>query len=126
MNRKLCSLALIAAAALAGCDQETITPTGPYDPNANLTNSSGPIELPPSIASSHAYRCKDNSLVYIDLLSDQKTAILRSERNGPATPLTAPEAGQPYVAEGHELVATIGNKTITLTRPGKGRQTCNA
>ena len=119
-------LAIFAAAALAGCEQETITPTGPYDPNANLTNNSTPIELPPAIASSHAYRCKDNSLVYIDLLNDNRTAFLKTAPNGPAITLTAPEAGQPYVAEGHELVATVGNRTITLTRPGAGRQTCNA
>ncbi len=126
MNRKLCSLAFIAAAALAGCEPETITAQGPYDPNANLTNSSGPITLPPSIASSHSYRCKDNSLVHIDLLSDQKTAILRDPPTGTPTTLTAPDAGQPYVAEGHELTATIGNRTVTLARPGKGSQSCKA
>ncbi len=126
MNRTLCSIAFVAAAALAGCQQETITGDGPYDPNANLTNESGPIELPPAIASSHSYRCKDNSLVRIDLLADQKTAFLRDPATAAPTTLAAPEAGQPYVAEGYELTATIGNRTVTLARPGKGTQSCKA
>lgn len=123
MNRTLCTLAFVAAAALAGCNR-----TDESDVANDAANEAAnvPVVLPPSIASSHAYRCKDNSLVFIDLLSDQKTARLRAERNGLATVLTAPEAGQPYIAEGHELVATIGSRTVTLTRPGAGRQTCNA
>ena len=87
MNRALCSTLLVAAAALAGCEQETITTQGPYDPNANLTNSSGPIELPPSIAASKTYRCKDNSLVYIDWLSDG-SARLKTSRTDVGTPTT--------------------------------------
>jgi hypothetical protein len=125
MNRTLCSTLLVAAAALAGCNQSDGNISA-NDAQANGANAAAPLELPPAIASSHAYRCKDNSLVYIDLLSDQKTAIFRAERNGPPTALTAPEAGQPYVAEGYALTATIGNKTINLTRPGKGAQVCNA
>lgn len=123
MNRTLCSTLLVAAAALAGCNQSDAN-INADDAQANAT--AAPLELPPSIASSHAYRCKDNSLVYIDLMSDQKSAIFRAERNGPATPLMAPEAGQPYVAEGYELTATVGDKTINLTRPGKGAQVCRA
>ncbi len=126
MNRTFRLIPLVAAAALAGCEQETITAPGPYDPNANLTNESGPIALPPAIASSHSYRCKDNGLVRIDLLADQKTAILRDPPTAAPTTLTAPEAGQPYVAEGYELTATIGNRTVTLERPGKGSQSCKA
>ena len=90
MKRLFCSTLLIAAAALAGCEQETITAKGPYDPNANLTNSSGPIELPPSIAASKTYRCKDNSLVYVDWYSDG-SARVKAARNEVGTPATAEE-----------------------------------
>jgi len=90
MKRILCSTMLVVAAALAGCDQSdhNLTAQGPYDPNANLTNSSGPIELPPSIAASKTYRCKDNSLVYVDWLSDG-TARVKAARNEVGTPATA-------------------------------------
>lgn len=90
MKRLSCMTILVAAAALAGCEQETIIAKGPYDPNANLTNSSGPIELPPSIAASKTYRCKDNSLVYIDWLSDG-SARVKAARNEVGTPATAEE-----------------------------------
>ena len=121
MNRILCSTLLVAAAALAGCDQKETAAA-----NEAAANVTAPVVLPPAIASSHAYRCKDNSLAYIDLLDDRKTAIVRAEENGASTLLTAPEAGKPYVAEGYELTATIGNKSVTLSRPGKGRQACHA
>ena len=32
------------------------------------------VALPPSITASKTYRCKDNSIVYIDWLSDRKLA----------------------------------------------------
>ena len=94
MKRLLCSTLLVAAAALAGCEQETITPKGPYDPNANLTNSSGPIALPPAITASKAYRCKDNSLLYIDWYSDG-SARVKKDRGELGTQVPPPAEGQP-------------------------------
>ena len=94
MNKFVCSTLLVAAAALAGCEQETITPKAPYDPNANLTNSSGPIQLPPSITASKTYRCKDNSLLYIDWYSDG-SARVKKDRGELGTQVAAPAEGQP-------------------------------
>lgn len=88
-------LALVAAAALAGCDQSdhTINGNAPYDPQANAT-AAAPIELPPAIVASHAYRCKDNSLVYIDWLSDG-SARVKTEKTGRATTVKVGESGSP-------------------------------
>jgi hypothetical protein len=118
MTRTALLLSLTAAAALAGCNQE------PAAPPANETVNA-PIELPPAIVASKIYRCKDNSVVYIDWLSDQKSANVRSEQNGPATHVVAPEAGQPMVAEGFSLSGTSQASSVTLTRPGKGSQSCH-
>jgi len=129
MTRILCSIAFVAAAALAGCDNtdHNIVAEGPYDPQANLTANSGPVELPPAIVSSKTYRCKDNSLVRIDWLSDGKSANLRGEQQaGEPTHLKAEEAGKPLVAEGYSLTGDPKAASITLTRPGAGSQTCNA
>ena len=92
-------LALIAAAALAGCDQSdhTINGNGPYDPQANAANAAVPVELPPAIAASHSYRCKDNSLLYIDWLSDG-SARAKTDKAGRATPIKVGEAGDPSLA----------------------------
>ena len=96
MNRIICTSLLAVAAALAGCDQSdhTVGPQGPYDPNANLTNSAAPIELPPAIAASKAYRCKDNSLVYVDWYSDG-SARVKKDRNELGTQVPPPAEGQP-------------------------------
>ena len=62
---------------------------------------------------SKIYRCKDNSVVYIDWLSDNKSANVRSDKNGAATHVVAPEAGQPMVAEGYSLTGSATSATIT-------------
>lgn len=125
MFRFLSAASAAALLSLAACqpEPETIN-AGADDPQAAELAKAKPVELPPSIASSAAYRCKDNSLVYVDLMSDQKTANLRTEKDGPPTTLRAPEAGQPYTAEGYSLTGDA--KQITLTAPGKGTQACHA
>lgn len=78
MTRYLPALAL-AAAALAGCDRSDQTIVqGPYDPQAEMVANAGKVELPPSITASHTYRCKDNSVVYIDWMSDGAARVKAS------------------------------------------------
>lgn len=93
----------LAAAALAGCDQSdhTIVADGPYDPQANLVANAGPVELPPSIVASRQYRCKDNSLVTIEWLSDGKKNSARVTPQGGTTVVVAQEAAPaPAPADG--------------------------
>jgi hypothetical protein len=128
MTRTPLLLALAATAALAGCNKENHTiiagPDGDEANNAPATNE--PVALPPSIASSKIYRCKDNSVVYIDWLSDNKSANFRAKQDATPVALTAPEVGKPMTADGYSLSGTPGGKSITLERPGKGSQACNA
>lgn len=107
MNKSSLTLMMVAAAALAGCDQSdhTITAEGPYDPQANAASNSAPIVLPPSIAASHTYRCKDNSLVYIDWLSDG-SARAKTDKAVPATPITPGQPGTPSLV-GDAQAATV-------------------
>ena len=122
MTKLPLTLLLVAAAALAGCDQSdhTINAAGPYDPQANLTNSATPVVLPPSIVASHQYRCKDNSLVSIDWLSDGKANSARATpKDGAAVTLAQAEANGPYTAEGASLTGDPQAKTITY-----GGQSC--
>jgi hypothetical protein len=119
--------ALAAAAALAGCNKEshTINPNLPDDEDNQIANAA-PIDLPPPIAASKIYRCKDNSVVHIDWLADKQTANIRSGDNGAATQVKAPAAGEPMVAEGFVLKGTAEASSVTLTRPGTGAETCKA
>lgn len=120
MTRTTLALVLTVTAALAGCNQGDQTNAA-----ANEVANAAPIELPPAIVASKIYRCKDNSVVYVDWLSDSKSANFRSDKNGEATHVAAAEAGKPMVAEGYSLTGTPTG-SITLTRPGKGSQSCHA
>ena len=119
MNRVALLSALVAAAALAGCNKSE-----PVDNAANAVVNE-PLVLPPSIVASKAYRCKDNSLAYVDYLSDGKTATVRDARDGTPTALTMAEPGGPYTAEGYSLTGSATDANVTITRPGKGSQACH-
>ena len=100
MTRTPTLIALFAAAALAGCnnnDDDGTIVAGPADPMANAVANSGDIKLPPAIIASHKYRCKDNSLISIDWLSDGTENSARvTPDGGEAVNLTQAEVGGPY------------------------------
>lgn len=122
MTRTTFAFALTAAAALAGCNQAD---QANLDAANELANTA-PVVLPPSIAASKIYRCKDNSVIYIDWLSDNQSANVRTEKNGSAIHVMAPVAGEAMVAEGYSLTGTGAGSSVTLARPGKGSQSCHA
>jgi hypothetical protein len=125
-SRILLAAAPIAALAiLAGCNREPeVINAGPPDTQAADLAKAKPVTLPPSIVASRAYRCKDNSLIYVDFLSDQKSANFRSKKGGEPVLLTAPEAGQPFAGGGYTV--TGSGSEITFAAPGKGSQSCKA
>jgi hypothetical protein len=121
----LTSGAVAAAFIVAGCNREPeVIHAGPPDTQAADLAKAKPVTLPPSIAASRAYRCKDNSLIYLDFMSDQKTAIFRATKGGEPVMLSAPEAGQPYLASGYSV--TGSGTTVQFSGPGKGSQSCKA
>lgn len=124
------SLPFAAAAllALAACNSNSGTPevldTNP-DPMAQELANAGSIELPPAIKAEKTMRCKDNSLAYVTFFEGDKQAVVRVEQNGTPTTLTAPNSGDPLVAEGGwKLTGTPEN--ITLEQPGKEALTCRS
>jgi hypothetical protein len=88
MTRTTLLITLAAAAALAGCNKEdhTIVAGPPEDNLANAAN--GPVTLPPSITASKVYRCADNTVVYVNWMSDG-TANVKNKAEGPITPVAA-------------------------------------
>jgi hypothetical protein len=122
-NRVFPTLALGAAVlVLAACSNEPETMnTGTGDPDAaNLANAAPPPPLP-MIKASHTYRCKDNSLIFVDFMTDETTAIFKSAKDGPVTPLTAPEAGKPYVSADGKT--TVEGQGATVTYNGTSCKT---
>jgi hypothetical protein len=121
---KLSAASVAAILSLAACNSQPETiPAGGTDPQAAELAKAAPVEAPPMIQASRTYRCKDNSLVYIDFYTNN-TAQVRSEKGGTPTTLTAAQPGGEYTAEGYTL---SGNApTVTLAAPGKGSQSCKA
>ena len=123
---KILTLAMLAAAALAGCNKSTPAANEAAAAEANAAQANIVAEMPAAIVASKIYRCKDNSLVYIDWLAGDTTADIRAEKGGAATVLKADAAGGALKAEGYALIGLPTAKVVTLTRPGKGEQACKA
>ena len=126
MKNTLPLIAVATLALLSACNKsdEPEVVGGPADPMAEQLDNAAPVELPPSVKANKQYRCKDNSLIFVDFMTDDKTANLRTEKTGNATKLVAPEAGKAYVAEGGYEVSGQGDD-VTITVPGKGAQSCH-
>ncbi|HWI86653.1 MAG TPA: hypothetical protein VNT42_10080 [Sphingomonas sp.] len=118
MNHRMTrALPLAALALLAACDTKPTTIVaggGPNDPTAEQIKAAPPVKLPPAMLASKSYRCKDNSLFYIDWFNDNMTANLRTEKSGAPTNLAAPSAGAPYTGGKYTLTGSADAKTITL------------
>ena len=127
MTRIPLFIALAAAAALAGCNKEDHTIVGGPDTGDNNVVSKTPVALPPSVVSSKTYRCADNKIVYVDWLSDNKTANVRTEKEGSPTQVTAAQAGKPMTAAGgYSVEGTSSASSVKIAVPGHASQTCNA
>jgi hypothetical protein len=127
------NLFMIAAGALAlaACNSEPEVVGGQPDPMKDQLANAAPVELPPAIAASRTYRCKDNSLVRIDWLSD-KTAYVHGDGQAqthvrPVVPAEGQPASTDLVGEGGVVLkGDAAGATITLAMPGKAAQSCRA
>lgn len=114
MTRTFTMIAIAAAASLAGCDNsDQNIVSGPYDPQEEAIQNLEDVELPPAIAASHAYRCGDNSLVYVDWLNND-SARVKQERNEVGTPVTREGEEGPYSGEGLTLSGGPQDQSITV------------
>ncbi len=106
--------ALVAALSLAACSQEPETFNDTIgDPQAAALANAATVAPPPMIQASRSYRCKDNSLIYIDFMTNN-TANYRTDKSGPVTVLTASADGEPYVsADGSQTLTGTGD-TVTF------------
>ena len=113
-----------AAIALAACSTEPEAVTiNEFDPMAEELRKAGPVEAPPMISDSRTYRCRDNSLVYIDFYTNNSAAVRTERGQPPVATLTAEGGNPPYTAEGYSVSANAGE--ISYTAPGKGTQSCH-
>ena len=119
MQKHLPIAALAAVLVLAACDNKPANTVNTAD--ANVGAPAAKVELPPSVKSSKQYRCKDESVVTVNLFDGDLTANAREE-GVPILMLKAEAPGRPFVADGAEL--TVKGDAVTLTRPGHPKQDC--
>jgi len=133
MQIKLLPLAAALAASLtlaacgSGGSEPAPAPTTNTDADAlgeNFTAAAG-VELPPAVKESKTYRCADASVVYVDFYADDVSGAIKTEKEGPATKLTAAAKGDPLTAEGGYSVKGTGSP-VEIAVPGKKAQTCKA
>ena len=120
---------LVPVLALAACNRKptTIVAGGPEDPTAKQIAAAPPVKLPPALLATKSYRCKDNSLVYIDWFNDHTTANLHvKKKDAPAVHLTAEAAGQPFSGEGYQLTGSPTAASVTYKAPAGGGQSCDS
>ncbi|MCW4463122.1 hypothetical protein OK349_15515 [Sphingomonas sp. BT-65] len=123
--RLLPAAVAIVLLPLAACkpEPEVVDSRSP-DPMETQLKNAPAVELPPAIKASVSMRCQPgNAVVWAEFFQGDKLVKLRTEKNGPATDLKAPEAGQPYTAEGGYKL-TGNDKSATVELPGKGSLTC--
>ena len=126
------TLTAMSALALAACNPEPETIVGGERPDSmsdELANAA-PVELPPAIATTKTYRCKDNSVVRIDWLAQDKGAYVHGDGQT-QTHLKMAEAvdGKPAAADlvaegGYVLKGNAAASTVMLAQPGKPSQSC--
>ena len=121
------SLAAFLSLAACGNESETVSSRAP-DPLANELAKAPPVKLPPAIKESKTYRCKDNSVVYVNFLTDNVTANVRDkEEEPPAVTLVAATPGGEFIGQGDAgkgFKLTGSGATVTYTSPDSGTQSC--
>lgn len=125
MTRNPLVFTLVAAGALAACDNSDHTIVAGPGADETKVDANANVELPPAIAASKSYRCHDNTLVYVDWLSDNKSANVRTEQSGKPTQVQAAEAGKPMTAPGgYEVSGSAAAGAVNIAVPGHPSQSC--
>jgi hypothetical protein len=121
----LAAAAIAATLGLGACNSEpeTITYNRP-DAQAEALRNAAPVELPPAIQASRTYRCRDNSLVYVDFYTNDTARLRIGSRDAEVTTLTADGGEPPYTADGYSVSANAPE--IRFTAPGRGTQACHS
>lgn len=113
-----------AALALSACNTEPeVVTINEFDPMADELAKAGQVEPPPMISHSRTFRCRDNSLVYIDFYTNNTAAVRTDRGQPPVATLTAEGGNPPFTGDGFSVSANA--EEISLTAPGKGTQTCH-
>lgn len=125
MNKALIATATLALFTLAACqNQPEVVDSRAPDPMEKALANAAPVELPPAVAQSVTFRCRDNSLAFVDFFQGNRQVNFKTERDGTPTMLRSETEGGPFTANGITVTGTP--TSITLAQPEKPELTCRA
>jgi hypothetical protein len=124
-NHLFAAVPVAALVALASCNSEPeVVVINKDDPMADALKNAAPVSAPPMIQASRTYRCRDNSLYYVDFYTNH-SAMVRTQQGGdPVAMLSAEGGNPPYI--GQEGYSISGNgEQVNISAPGRGSQSCH-
>lgn len=116
MNTRPLIFSLLAVATLSACggpSEETVNDTI-ADPMEQELANAAPVEAPPMIQKQDEYRCKDNSLITVQFMTNN-TAQVRKGEGGELMVLSAPTAEGNEAAPADTFTSTDGATTLVGT-----------
>ena len=118
----LAAAAFAATIVLGACNSEPEV-VHKYDPMADALKNAKQIAPPPMIQESRTYRCRDNSLYFVDFYTNN-SAVVRTQREGdPVAALTAEGGNPPYTGAGYSVSGR--GTSVSISAPGHGSQSCH-
>ena len=118
----LAAAAIAAIFALPACNSEPEI-VNKYDPMAEQLKNAKQVAPPPMIQVTRTYRCRDNSLYFVDFYTNNSATLRRTQDGIPDAMLNAEGANAPYAGSGYSV---SGNGTnVTIVAPGHGSQSCH-
>lgn len=123
-NRTLLTAAGLAAIVFTGaCKSEPEVIGGPVDSQAEALKNAPPVTLPAAIRESKVYRCRDNSVVYANFLTDGTANVRAVEADPPTATLRRQGDSGPFTGGGFSLSGS--GDSVTFSSPEAAAQTCH-
>jgi hypothetical protein len=120
----LAAAAIAAIISLAACNTEPeVVQINKYDPMAEALRNAKHVAPPPMIQVTRTYRCRDNSLYYVDFYTNHTATLRKTEEGIPEAMLTAESGNPPYA--GSDYSVSGSGTQVSITAPGHGSQTCH-
>jgi hypothetical protein len=119
----LAAAAVAASFALAGCNNSEPVVINKEDPMAEQLRNAAPVAPPPMIQVTRTYRCRDNSLLYVDFYTNNTAAVRTREGEAPVAMLNAEGGNPPYTGSGYSVSGS--GTQVSITAPGHGTQSCH-
>ena len=119
--KSILPLLAVPLCVLAACNAQPKTEVvnDNPDPMANQLANAAPVELPPAIRADKTMRCGDGSVIGVVFFEGDKQVNVRIPNDAAPQRLIAPEAGQPYTAEGGWKLAGSDSAVTVTTGAGK-------